>query len=164
MATGFILCLWIDALPRPPYVPKSPPPWERRPPISTPLSREARRLIDATAFPLRREMEVLYADPARGLQFFEVGFGHPQDCLAGCFCSSAIGVQTRTRAGWVTVNNEESDTNLAARLKASMFVPTKEDGYLLSQEFSDAVEANDRRRFTSLATDVRLMALRSPFI
>lgn len=159
LATGFTLAFWIDALRRPKDI--SVQPWQIRLP-TTPLHRVPGELVEAMAFPKPQAPQVLYDEPARALQFFEIRYGDPQDCVGGCFFSSAIGVRFGAHAGWLVTHDYHGDTGHVARMRAQTFVPRQEERYLLSDSLADAIAANARLR--QLGEYVLAMSIKSPFI
>jgi hypothetical protein len=56
--------------------------------------------VTSEALPQAQEPRVSFRDFPTGILLFDVAFGPPQDCLAGCFYASAAGLQIRDRVGW----------------------------------------------------------------
>lgn len=158
LATGFLMTLTTDARHR--DVVRTTP----LPPV-TPrlygLTDGARQLVEAAQLPKLHGVREIFTDGARGLQFFSVSWGDGQDCPGGCFYSSAIGVSTGGRAGWLRADNYQSDTALDARLKAAAFVPTPDDDHLLSEELAQTVAGVDHG-LTQVLLSVSIASPRIP--
>jgi len=76
-------------------------------PIAPPVPDTIRAFVETQNLPLLREIRVDLSIPKRQLAFFHALYGHPHDCPAGCFYSSAYGVQLGDKLGWITVNDLE---------------------------------------------------------
>jgi hypothetical protein len=162
LATGFLLTLR-DGPERPrPSEPLGGFPSNGRRAVA--LDQAAQRLIDATAFPRQRTVRELFTDSARALQFFSVTYGQGQDCPGGCFYSTAIGIRSGARVGWLHVRNYESDTALAGRLARGAFHLTPEDDHLLSEELAGALERPVFNEQYELRQVLRSISVASPRI
>ncbi|MFL5402912.1 MAG: hypothetical protein ACJ8BF_08860 [Gemmatimonadales bacterium] len=147
-------------LPEPPY---APPAGVDQPARDTlPLGAAVERFIAAAGFPELRSKSAIYRDPSRDLVIFEVSYGKPQDCPAGCFYSGAAGLKYGSRIGWLEHDDYERDDSVKARVRGRMFRSEDLDEYLLSEKFDTRLRTR-LGRYSPMADQVILpLVLRNP--
>jgi hypothetical protein len=160
---GVRIWLWADVLKKPPNRPFTTPGWHPKRPV--PLGDAVTSFVRAAGFPKLRETTMDFYEARHDLRVFSVRYGEPQDCVGGCFYSTAIGLQVGPRLGWVKLWNYDGSARNAVRYVGDhMFRPTPDDAYVLSQEFTDTVAALHWRHSALVDQALLPMVLQSPFV
>ena len=95
--------------------------------------------VKSADFPKSQGVNVLINVPAQNLKVFEVSYGAPQDCLAGCFYSNATGIKYGSKIGWISINDYD-------RINVSKLVIydfDASDTYLFTDDFFSELRAKN---------------------
>jgi len=96
--------------------------------------------IHSQGLPLLRASERLFC--LDGVEVFRVKYGQPHDCPSGCFYSSAHGVRSETRVGWLVFNDVDSFEPDTSRF----FDVTPADSALCRADLWDRMQADEPSR------------------
>lgn len=110
------------------YIQQTKPP--DQPPLK-PIDSDIETFVNSFNFPKLQGINILIDVSKYDTQVFQISYGEPHDCEAGCFYSKATGIKHNNKIGWISINNYD-DFDVS---KLTMYDFDSDDSYIFTDDF-----------------------------
>ena len=70
-----------------------------------PVDPAIETFVASFSFPKQQDIKSVLLEPQERVQVFTVEYGHPNDCISGCFYSRGEGVLYGEKIGWISIDD-----------------------------------------------------------